>query len=112
MKYIKTFEIISSNPNMDQYVGNRYWLIPTDNRLEDSLNKIGCGVIESFLNHPHIFQYDYIFINNYTWFGKNQWSWNKYDGIEKDLTFEESGSMYSGTVNIREGELEGNKYNL
>jgi len=111
MKHIKEY-------SGDDYTGVIYYLIPTDYRFEDSLEKTNMPryFIDQYLNNLK-FNFDmnkikYIFINNYNYFGNSQWNWNKYKGIEKDKSFEDKGSVYGGRINIEDYELEANKYNI
>jgi hypothetical protein len=113
MKYLRTFE---------DHKRSFYWLLPTDERFEESLNKIGCP--ESFINgilsnkfrddrggdanvNPDFVFIAYMHNSNY------KWGWNPYKGNEHDHTFEIShGCKYMGRINIKGYELDSEKYNL
>jgi hypothetical protein len=118
MKYIKLYE------NRNEKL---YWLIPTDDRFEDSLKKIKCAksYSEGLLKSVH--QYtrksdDPNFDNKYMFIGYNgksrvkhsssKWGWNPYYGKLYDSYYEEEGYKFAGMVNIEEYELTANKYNL
>jgi hypothetical protein len=110
MKYIKTYE--SRNEKL-------YWLVPTDDRFEDSLKKIKCpkDVIYGMLNGIISDNNKYIFIR---YNGKeismilaaNKWGFNPYKGELYDPFYEKEGYRFVGMVNIDEYELDANKYNL
>lgn len=100
----------------------KYWLIPTDDRFDDSLEKIGCKDDE-YIPREYVRNIHYIFIleeigylydkNNKKWFvDYNYWSWNPYIGNLKDDYSEKNGYEFQGIVNIEPYELDALKYNL
>lgn len=109
MKYLKTFE----NNNL-VYISNKYWLIPTDEKFSFALEQIKCPeyFINSFLKNTNIPRDEYVFICNYIWCDRNQWSWNIFKGEEYDTYFEEKGNKYAGKILISDYELNAKKYNL
>ena len=96
MKYIKHYE-----SEID-----RYWLVPTDERLIPSLEKIGADF--NLTQNSGIKKYKYVFIGLYM----NSWVWAVYDGEERNESFERNGNEYAGRVNIPDYEINANKYNL
>lgn len=119
MKHLKNFKPIidtsgSMSSNNNKPKGIIYYLIPTDDRLEDALIKIGCSdwFIKQYMSNTNIKPYKYIFINNYEYFNKIQWNWNRFNGIEQDKSFEKIGSIYGGKINIEDYEILAIKYNL
>jgi len=116
MRYIKYFESTEKEKT--------YWLVPTDDRFEKSLLQINCNkkFIFDMLNNIKNMDDKYLFIGyNYDEnFGSNNsnynrpgvWNWNPYKGKKYDDLYNEQGYKFCGLVNIREGELDANKYNL
>jgi hypothetical protein len=109
MKYIKKFE----NNNL-VYIPNKYWLIPTDDRFSLALEqlKLSKYFLDNFLNNPHIPRNEYIFICNYNWCQADQWSWDRFNGVEYDKCFDDKGNKYAGKILISDHELEAKKFNL
>ena len=116
MKYIKKFERRKVPENLIKV--KKYWLLPTDDRFEDSLRQIGYteGLEENgFLNPKFISEeHDYVFIvfekENEEW--ADDWGWNPYRGNQLDDWSEKHGYKFCGNVNINDYELDANKYNL
>jgi len=107
MKYIKKFENASDD--------NCYWLLPTDERFEDSLKKIGCDkeYMKVLLDSD-----DNVRINEYVFVLKDtsrkgcKWGWDPYAGLLHYDYFEDAGYEFKGLVNISEYEFAMKKYNL
>lgn len=99
MKYIKKFE-----EKMNKF----YWLIPTDERRKDALDKIGCT------NHTlYTMEVDdkYFFIGN----NNGNWGWTRYNGDIYDSDEKwliDNGYKYMGTIDINDYELDQAKFNL
>lgn len=117
MKHIKLFE--------SETHFSSYWLLPTDDRFEDSLRKIGCPddvYNQKFKNNNNIKKFKYIFIGYscYTYvfdYIKNinnpdKWGWNHYNSTLSDPYYEENKYKFMGLVNISDFELEANKFNI
>lgn len=111
MKHLKTFE---DNQFKDEYIPNKYWLIPTDHRYLFALKKLEMSeyFLNNFLENKNIPRNSYIFVCNYIWFNKEQWTWNKYNNEEHDSFFEEKGNIYMGRIDISDEEIASIKYNL
>ena len=91
VKFLKKFEDTEDTEEYKpkNYYGKfYYWLVPTDDRFEDSMRKIGCP--EKFINRKLEFdfsEYKYIFIS-YSGYDSggmkyddvDKWGWNNYDG--------------------------------
>jgi len=108
MKYIKKFENIWDE---DKF----YWLVPTDNRFEDSLKKIGVGPdwCSKFLNNNKLLKNKYIFIGRTTNIKNDYyWCWMPYEGKIICNFYEEDKYMFMGDINIKDEELDAEKYNL
>ena len=105
MKYIKTFEY-------DINTNSMYWLVPTDDRFENSLKQIECPdeKIELFLTNNEIKKYDYIFID----YSYDNWGWNDYHGKMLDEYYENRNYKFMGTINIDYNDIDFavNKFNL
>jgi len=88
-------------------------LIPTDDRYEDSMRKIGADVEYSEYIKPFL-KNKYAFIIYDTKYNKerNRWCWNSYNDKLTDDYSENNGYEFKGLVNIPEYELEAEKYNL
>jgi hypothetical protein len=94
------------NKTYGGYVG-KYWLVPTDDRFMSALKKIKC-------NDPLFTEYDqsnkgeYIYM---TYKYNLGWSYMNYDKFSIEW-YEDYNYKYMGAVNIYDGELQMNKYNL
>jgi len=121
MKYLKKFEdedfTEQDFQNLKDERHNYYWIIPTDDRFEDSLKKLHCpkSFIEYRLRYNHILsKIDKYMIINFEGTDndiKNEdcWGWDYY----KDIKFHENrGDKYMGTINIPDYEFDADKYNL
>jgi len=113
MKHLKTYESTEDN--------GMYWLLPTDERLQQSLIDIKCpsAKIEIFLDIPLLHKNKYCFIIFYGMKSKRNdhlyWGWNSYNGKLFDPTSEKQGYDFQGTINLTEDEkmeFTANKYNL
>lgn len=109
MKHIKKFENKRSNRDY-------YWLLPTDDRFEDSLKQINCPTprIYEFLRNNNI-ENKYIFIANAPngiSTSSPYWAWNNYIDVEYDITFDGMGFKYMGKINILDSEFVAMKYNI
>lgn len=111
MRYLRMFEEI--------YKEKCYWLVPTDGRLRESLEELGCDnnfiemmVINNNIKTPYI----YIGFNpdasRITQSMSDKWGWNHYLGTVQDEYFNSSGYTYMGRININDYEMDQNKYNL
>jgi len=107
MKHLRTFELNTE----DNY--RYYWLIPTDERFESALTKIGCDKkhIDYFLNIEKLKEQQYVFISN-TSISNRDWGWCKYKGEMFNQYYEDKGLLFKGPVDITDYELDANKYNL
>jgi hypothetical protein len=116
MEYIKTYEKILIKDK-------KYWLIPTDGRLEDSLNKIGCEDNEDhdykqrFLRNPNFEHKEnrLIFIlTSLNSKGRKYWGWNIFEGDLYPDWAEDENYEFAGMINISDLNLEiaAIKYNL
>jgi hypothetical protein len=97
MKYLRTFE---GTKNYG------YWLIPTDERYNKSLDDIGCA--------PRFKKYDYAHIGLYIYMVNTpdtSWGWMNYNDYSREYLSKER-CEYKGMVNITEEEIDQNKYNL
>lgn len=122
MKYLKKFEDVEEYKPKNYYGKHYYWLVPTDDRFEDSMRKIGCPqpYIRTKLYLDFLKDLKYIFIsyNGYESGLRNdndtsRWGWNKFRNSEIPNNFyEKNGFTFAGYINISEYELEANKYNL
>lgn len=123
MKYIKQIDelfkpIIDTSGSMStnniKPKGIIYYLIPTDDRLEDSLEKTGCSDYyrKQFMRNQNVKPYKYIFINKYEYYNKIQWNWSRFKDIEQDIAMEQIGSIYGGKINIEDSEIQAHKYNI
>ena len=117
MKHLKTYE--KHNIKKEK----KYWVIPTDERLEDSLNKIGCEDNEDmnyktrFLSNPNFKnnQNKIIFIlMSINSKNRKYWGWNIFEGDLYPIWAVEDNYEFSGIINIDDLETEysANKYNL
>ena len=94
----------------------RYWLIPTDKRMEQSLVEIGYPsdeIDESFLSNDNVKKHNFIYVGIDN--SKDaQWKlgWDSYPDSEPIMWFKTQGFKFMGTVNIKKYELETKKYNL
>ena len=99
MRYLKTFENI--NPRY-------YWRVPTGNKLEIALNKI--GVTQSFIDKltQKKFPNKYIYVGQYktSFMSSYVWGWDNID------VFKETNAIYNGEVEVEDWEIKQNKYNL
>lgn len=110
MKYIKKYEDI-------KYFGE-YWLLPTDERFEDSLKKINCPIIfiNRCLRNSDLRSYSYAFIG--FWYHQmlynteDAYGWVKYNGNIPCSFYVDAGFKFGGLINIEKYELESKKYNL
>lgn len=104
--HIKTYENIN--------IEKKYWLIPTDDRFEDSLMKIGCDDVDAIedLNNRTLRNSKYVFILLHNDGNVKDWGWNYYSGNIVDSFSKKHNYIFCGTVNIDEFELVANKYNL
>ena len=108
MKYIKKFESI------DKGYG-KYWLLPTGDKFEDSLKKIGCPKLSSlnFLKNKEIKKDIFVFIGVSFLLG---WGWNRFDGNIRNIFYDADNYEYMGHINIDNWELDVKpdvkKYNL
>ena len=94
-----------------------YWLLPTDERFEDSLKKINCPeyIMKLRFLHNHELRdgFKYAFIGCETNSSHySDWGWNTYKGELSDEYYEECKYKFKGLVNIEEHELVADKYNL
>ena len=117
MKHIHYFENIPKPPISDNNIkpkGIIYYLIPTDDRLESALKKIGCSdyYYKQFMRNQNVKPYKYIFANKYEYYNKIQWNWSRFNGSEQNISFEQTGSIYGGKINIEDSEIQAYKYNL
>ena len=114
MKYIKMFE--------DNIYDSRcYWLLPTDDRFEDSLKQIKCPdfKIEQFLGNKNTRQYNYVFVGyNPTKTVDDDvslcWGWNYKVNWNKNTEdfYEKKGYKFMGNINISDFEFDVNKFNI
>ena len=91
-----------------------YWLIPTDDRMKDSLKQIKLPkvFINSMLDQNFIRwnENKYIFV---CYDGpSNKCGWNPYKGNILDDYFEQNGYSFAGKINLEDYELDAIKYNL
>lgn len=102
MKFIKEFETSKGIDLIGDEDKRYYWLIPTDNRLNSALDKIGC-------TNPQLYKINYE--SKYVYIGSNNgdWGWTDYDEEQYLIG---AGYKYVGAVNIPRYELAANKYNL
>ncbi len=120
MKHLQNFKPIidtsgsMSSPNNIKPKEIIYYLIPTDDRLEDALRKIGCSdyYYKQFMRNKNVKPYKFIFVNKYEYYNKIQWNWSRFKDIEKDISFEQTGSIYGGKINIEDSEIQSYKYNI
>ena len=117
MKYLKTYEA-------NKRIIKKYWLIPTDYRLEQSLKDIKCPKtdIKKLLSTIQYYQlYDdrftFICYDNTEQFIDNYWGWDPFDIDEFDdgsPDLKKAGYKFMGMVNAEDLELEiaAKKYNL
>jgi len=110
MKHIKLYE-------EDKWFGipdieRKYWLLPTDERFEKSLEEIGSSpiFINSILNFKE--NYDKKYHQKYIYISKNDsgWSWMPYEK-SSEVFFNKRDYVFSGNVNI-EDEMTAIKYNI
>jgi len=107
MKHIKIYERYNFS--------GCYWLIPTDDRYEDSMKKIGAP--DRYIDRMSYFHkragkyvfiiYDEDYADEY-----KKWGYNEYRGKLTDNYCEDNKFKFKGLVNIPEYELEAEKYNL
>ena len=120
MKHLQNFKPIidtsgsMSSPNNNKPKGIIYYLIPTDDRLKNSLEKLNCSdyYLKQFMRNQNVKPYKFIFINKYEYYNKIQWNWSRFEGIEQNISFEQTGSIYGGKINIEVSEILAYKYNL
>jgi len=104
MKHLKIYE------NND---GKKYWLMPTDERFLDSLDKISCNDPDFFGGSSHEFKYIFaIYLPESYSNNIGEWGWERYRGELTCEWAEERNYEFQGIINIKEGELEADKYNL
>lgn len=124
MKYIKKYEEIDDGMKF-------YWLLPTDEKFENSLQKIGCK--EPYLsNFLGIHKWEYENGTKYIFIGVNlnepeidkskykgmsdRWGWNPYrDETKTSITnewYEKNNYKFNGLVDIEPYEFSMKKYNL
>ena len=95
-----------------------YWLIPTDERLIDSLEKIKCNkkYMSMVLRNPIYRKFPYIFIgydgSQPAIHLENRWGWCEYEGELTCDYYETEEYKFGGPINIHESELIANKYNI
>lgn len=110
MKYLKKFEGIS------YYTNKKFWILPTDERFKDAMNKIGAGytdydfAIAYFRNRG----LKYLIIYNASIKQKSiDIVWNYIGYNSSSIKYLESeGYENMGTVYIPQYELDMEKYNL
>lgn len=122
MKYIRLYEETILEPKNHKF-GNKlyykiYWLLPTDDRFKDSLNKINCNkeYIRDLLTSPVYRENLFIFIgydgSTSAINDRVRWGWCAYEGTLKNEFYEEERYKFGGAINIEDYELKANKYNL
>jgi hypothetical protein len=92
-----------------------YWLIPTDNRLQDSMSKIGVNYKYRDLITPYLKaagKFVYIIYDPIYGDEMMNWGWNRFEGKLIDEYSENKGYEFKGVVNTSELELDSEKYNL
>lgn len=119
MKYLKKFENRIDKKYTDK---SYYWLVPTDDRFEDSMKKIGCPSDFIFNKLESGFsRYKYVLISHIGYDlvpkkpqenSNNRWGWNEYKGNIPDVFYSSIGYEFAGYVNMTEYELDIIKYNL
>ena len=128
MKHLSLYETYNSevdnlvSPGYVVYYhyGNnkKYWLLPTDDRFESSLEQIGCprDEIEDFLENSRLRLTAVVFIGFRVEHDRDCWGWNEYRGSNSCTDYDYSDYIFKGLVNMEEGEPEllstTNKYNL
>jgi len=120
MKYIKMFELFEPEEYKldNKYYYKIYWLLPTDERFEDSLKKIKCDskYMKSILQAKIYKKSPYIFVgydgSSTVKYLSSRWGWVGYNGELISDYYEEEGYKFGGTINMHESELIANKYNL
>lgn len=118
MKYIRLFEGFEPQKIKfkNKYYYKIYWLLPTDDRLEKSLNKIHCDetYMDYVLTRPVYSPFTFIGYDGsaYVKYATNRWGWVNYEGTLKCDFYEYDGYEFGGAINIKDYELESNKYNL
>ena len=114
MKYLRLFEELNIIGEEHLKI---YWLIPTDERFEDSLNKINCSehyrkIILSVRDKDT----GYMFVGYDEGFKKSDfclgWGWNWYEGEVKNAWYEQHDYIFGGIINIPECEFVSKKYNI
>ena len=101
MKFLKTFE--------DREFKGKYWLVPTDDRFEDSLKQI--GIEKKRMSYSHFFEEEIRNHGKYIFVSLNG-EWDEYIGNIHNETYEDDGFEFGGVINIEDYELEAEKYNL
>jgi hypothetical protein len=111
MKYLRSYE-------EKLYYKDSYWLIPTDDRAFDALNKLGCNNFEyvKYAIDPKSSGTNYDDNNrNYMYISYDHqdqtWSWMPYSKISKQF-YKGNDYKYMGSINMIEEEISQNKYNL
>lgn len=109
MKYLKKYE---------QNANKKYWLLPTDDRLEKSLDEINCNDKQKFMVHVYnseLKRYVFVSHNNTDDF----WGWQRYNQDDDKLYndyYESEGYEFMGTINIigddPKVEKNANKFNI
>jgi len=110
MTYIKTYEYFKKNGK------KLYWLIPTDDRLESAMKKIGCSK-NYILNSEFIKKrYKYIFIaydgESRTKLAANRWDWQPYESEFFNTYLNNNNYKFIEMVNIPDYEIASQKYNI
>lgn len=114
MKYIRIFEKFDKNNDKT----SKYWLIPTDERFQKSLEDINCTDINYYLLNNQIPRNYYVFAavtTIYTNSGDHEsWGWNEFDGDPKNWFYDEYKYKFMGMVNIEnlEMEIDIKRYNI
>ena len=97
------------------YSNSCYWLIPTDDRYDDAVEKIKCEKFFSEYIKPYLkTSGKYVFMIydvNYE-SERSRWGWNRYSGEIHDKYCDDRGIEFKGAINISEYELAASKYNL
>jgi hypothetical protein len=87
-----------------------YWLIPTDERLSDSLKEIMKDDFdEDFITFISKINAKYVYVGHIPGSNNIEWSYCRY---EKPNYYKNKGCKFLGPVNIPNYELTANKYNI